>query len=60
MNQFIVLGQLEAYQGLLWGLVGLVIVVVGLLSIAAQFYKKVEQGEAIIRNGIGGTKNSYY
>ena len=59
MNPFIVLGQLGAYQGLLWGLVGLVIIVVGLLSIAAQFYKKVEQGEAIIRNGIGGTKTSF-
>ncbi|MEC7497723.1 MAG: flotillin family protein [Planctomycetota bacterium] len=59
MNPFMVLGQLGAYQGLLWGLVGLVIVVIGLLSIAAQFYKKVEQGEAIIRNGIGGTKTSF-
>ena len=59
MNPFILLGQLEAYSGLLWGVVGFVVVLVGLLLVLAQFYKKVEQGEAIIRNGIGGTQTSF-
>ena len=59
MTQFIVLGQFDGLQGLLWGFVGLIVIVIGFLVVAAQFYKKVEQGEAIIRNGIGGTKTSF-
>ncbi len=44
---------------LLWAVVVLVVVSIAFVTLASQFYKKVEQGEAIIRNGMGGTKVSF-
>ena len=39
--------------------VAVVIVVVGFLAMIIKCYKKVSQGEALIRNGMGGTKVSF-
>lgn len=36
-----------------------VIVVLGLLAMFSKFYRKVEQGKVIIRNGVGGNKVSF-
>ena len=35
-----------------------VIVIGGLLAMFSRFYRKVEQGKVIIRNGVGGQKVS--
>ena len=32
---------------------------IGFLVLIAKFYKKVEQGEAILRNGMGGTRVAF-
>ncbi len=43
-------------------LIGIVLIILGSLGVlilAVQFYKRVEQGTAIIRNGIGGTKVAF-
>lgn len=50
---------LQALGFVLWAIVIVVIISVSFLVLAAQFYKKVEQGEAIIRNGMGGTRVSF-
>ncbi|MEZ6108971.1 MAG: SPFH domain-containing protein, partial [Pirellulaceae bacterium] len=49
----------ESLQFILWAVVIIVVIAVSFLVLAAQFYKKVEQGEAIIRNGMGGTRVSF-
>lgn len=36
-----------------------VIVIGGLLAMFSRFYRKVEQGKVIIRNGVGGQKVSF-
>jgi len=43
----------------LWAVVFVVVVAVAFVVLASQFYRKVEQGEAIIRNGMGGTRVSF-
>jgi flotillin len=35
------------------------VILAGIIMVFSSFYKKVEQGTAIIRNGIGGTKVSF-
>jgi uncharacterized membrane protein YqiK len=41
------------------GFVVLIVILVGVFFLLASCYKKVEQGTAIIRNGVGGTKVSF-
>ena len=41
------------------GLVIGVVIVLGLLAMIAKFYRKVSQGETLIRNGVSGTKVSF-
>ncbi len=41
------------------GIVFLIFVVFGFFAMVAKFYRKVEQGQALVRNGIGGTKVSF-
>ncbi len=36
-----------------------VIVLIGLLALFSRFYRKVDQGKVIIRNGVGGNKVSF-
>jgi len=36
-----------------------VIVIVGFLVLLTKFYQKVEQGKALVRNGVGGTQVSF-
>lgn len=36
-----------------------VIVMIGLLALFSRFYRKVDQGKVIIRNGVGGNKVSF-
>lgn len=40
-------------------IVSIVLILVAVIGVGLQFFKKVEQGEAIIRNGVGGTKVSF-
>ncbi len=40
-------------------LIGGFIILVGLLTMLARFYKKVEQGHALVRNGVGGTSVTF-
>lgn len=48
---------MEWLSGLgLMGVIYVVIVCVGLLFFFSRFYRKVDQGTALVRNGIGGTK----
>ncbi len=42
-----------------WTLVILVIIVFGFFGMLAKFYRKVLQGQVIIRNGLGGSKVSF-
>jgi flotillin len=44
--------------GLVLGIGGAV-VIIGMFALIARFYRKVEQGQAIIRNGMGGTKVAF-
>ena len=37
----------------------LVLIVIGLISLIAKFYKKVEQSKVIVRNGVGGQMVSF-
>ncbi|MFT5495545.1 MAG: putative membrane protein YqiK [Kiritimatiellia bacterium] len=46
-------------EGFLVTLAIAVLVVVGLVLLIVKCYRKVEQGKALIRNGIGGTKVSF-
>jgi uncharacterized membrane protein YqiK len=47
-------------SGLAAVLIGLLIVLfMGLAAFAVTFYRKVEQGQALVRNGLGGTKVSF-
>ncbi len=41
------------------GFVILAVILVGIIALFASCYKKVEQGTAIVRNGVGGTKVSF-
>ncbi|MGE0084796.1 MAG: hypothetical protein AB7S75_10270 [Desulfococcaceae bacterium] len=41
------------------GIVFLIFVLFGFFAMVAKFYRKVEQGQALVRNGIGGTKVSF-
>ncbi len=41
------------------GIIFLLFVVFGFFAMVAKFYRKVEQGQALVRNGIGGTKVSF-
>ncbi|MEZ4525489.1 MAG: hypothetical protein R2941_06160 [Desulfobacterales bacterium] len=41
------------------GIVFLIFVIFGFFAMVAKFYRKVEQGQALVRNGIGGTKVSF-
>ncbi|MFT4586167.1 MAG: flotillin [Candidatus Binatia bacterium] len=43
----------------LFGVGVLVVVIIGMFALIARFYRKVEQGQAIIRNGMGGTKVAF-
>lgn len=36
-----------------------VVIVFGMLALLTKFYKKVEQGDALVRNGIGGTRVTF-
>ncbi len=40
-------------------MVAVVIIVVGFLALLIKCYRKVSQGEALIRNGVGGTRVSF-
>lgn len=47
-------------EQILWvAFIALILIAVGTFFLFASCYKKVEQGTAIIRNGIGGTKVSF-
>lgn len=41
------------------GLAVILIVLVGVVALVAKFFRKVSQGAALIRNGLGGTKVSF-
>jgi len=41
------------------GLVITVVVIVGIIALIIKCYRKVSQGEALIRNGLGGTRVSF-
>ena len=41
------------------GLIILVLIAIGVLALIVRCYRKVEQGKAIVRNGMGGTKVSF-
>ena len=41
------------------GAIFIFIIFIGLLLMLARFYKKVEQGQALVRNGLGGTRVSF-
>ena len=41
------------------GIIFLIFVIFGFFAMVAKFYRKVEQGQALVRNGIGGTKVSF-
>ncbi|GBC63905.1 flotillin [Desulfonema ishimotonii] len=41
------------------GIVVLFVIGLGFITLLAKFYRKVEQGHALVRNGIGGTKVSF-
>ncbi len=36
-----------------------IVIVVGFLALISRFYHKAQQGQALVRNGIGGTKVSF-
>ena len=57
MNEFFGLGfpQLVGATGLIASLV----VAIGVTILVVKCYRKIEQGKAIVRNGIGGTKVSF-
>ena len=46
-------------QVMLVGIVGGVILLIGLLALFARFYHKVQQGNVIVRNGVGGSVVSF-
>jgi uncharacterized membrane protein YqiK len=46
-------------QVMLVSIAVVVIVITGLLSLFSKFYRKVEQGKVIIRNGVGGNRVSF-
>jgi uncharacterized membrane protein YqiK len=41
------------------GTIVFIIIVIGFLVMLARFYRKVEQGWALVRNGVGGTRVSF-
>src|SRR5512136_2753116 len=41
------------------GLVILIIILVGVFAMIVRCYRKVDQGKALVRNGMGGTKVSF-
>ncbi len=49
--------MLEAVSGVFIAVV--IIIFVGFLAMLAKFYRKVHQGKAIVRNGVGGVKVSF-
>lgn len=46
-------------QYLLIGIIAVVVIFLAFLGILASFYKKIPQGKAIVRTGVGGTKVSF-
>lgn len=40
--------------------IGAAVFIIGVIAMIARFYRKVEQGQAVIRNGLGGTKVSFH
>lgn len=52
-----ILSSLRNYG--IFGVMALGVILAGLLAMAAKFFRKVEQGQALIRNGFGGTKVSF-
>ena len=54
------LALLEGLPGvILFALAALILFAVGGLILMAKFYRKVEQGQALVRNGQGGTKVTF-
>lgn len=46
-------------QYLLIGIIAVIVIFLAFLGILASFYKKIPQGKAIVRTGVGGTKVSF-
>ncbi len=60
MSSNVLLAQVDVLQGVLWtGGIFLFFFVVGILVMLIRLFRKVDQGTAIVRNGMGGTKVSF-
>lgn len=46
-------------NGVFTGIVIFIVVVLGVLILISRFYKKVAQGQALVKTGVGGTKISF-
>ena len=48
------------FEGIIGISIGLIIlIIVGMIMMLAKFYRKVDQGQALVRNGLGGTHVSF-